>query len=97
MKEFNLTKTDLLSSNQSIHKFDHVQQNKQLSSKIVQYQKNIVEFKKSVLSKSNGRNIQMLRVSIDSRESKERVEVAKRAIRWDEFRQRRAKVVDKYI
>ena len=97
MEEFKLTPHDMKNSNQSIHKFNHIAQNKELSSKIVQYKKNILDFKKTVLDKNNHRNIELLRVSIDSANIGSREEAIDKSKKWAKFRERRAEVVDKFI
>jgi hypothetical protein len=64
LTEFKINRKEL---GRSVHRYDHVSQNKRIAANIHSYNHNLIAFKHSVLSKSNNQNLQLLKRSYENR------------------------------
>ena len=92
LKEFGISQSDY----KNIHKYDHINQNKDLASKIKQQKFILRSFQRSVLNKSCDSNLQILRNKVEARQSLEREKKISNMNRWSDFKQKKDKVLEKY-
>ena len=64
LKEFNIGRKEL---GASIHKYNHVSQNKKIAADFKNYNTKLISFKQSVLSKQNHQNLELLKKSYEDR------------------------------
>lgn len=99
IKEFDLNKQEQeeIIGASGNHKFNHINQNKILAANIRQQNFICQSFKKSVLCKSNGQNLEILKKNQIDREQEKRALYLVKLSRWDRFRERKQEHIDRYL
>ena len=98
IREFNLTKDDVkLSKSIHTHSKNHILQNKQMASKIRNFETMQKYFVKSSLKRDSDLNLKKIRKSLNTQQVIKRQNTIDSNRRWQEFRHRREKVVDEYV
>lgn len=69
----------------------------QLAANINQHNNVLHSFKRSVLSKSNGQNLKLMKQMREENEMFRRAVLQTKSGKWDKFREQRAIVIDRYI
>jgi len=57
----------------------------------------VQSFKQSVLSKNNPQNLHLMKIQRNLEDFDKRKEILKKANRWESFKQRRVKALNKYL
>ena len=86
-----------LKPNRVRHTHDHVKQNIKIAGKINEVKDVLMTFKKTVLDRSNEQNLKLVKKAQFKVEKKRRRVIVRHMSRWDNFRERRVKMMDKYI
>ena len=64
---------------------------------MMQYQSNVINFKKTMQSKSNDLNLRILKKNLSEMGDQKREENLRKQNKWSDFKERRGTVVDAYI
>lgn len=97
-KEFNLTKRDqALSLGIGIHSVNHVKQNMRLANRINCLNEENMAFKRSILNKTNGVNLKLMKMNNLHRHEKKREVKISNNQKWDNFRLEREETVKIYL
>ena len=94
---FNLESEQELTRGQKVHKYDHITQNILLAANINHHKLLTQTFKKSVLDKSNSKNLKIIKENNEVMDATQRNMYLYKFTKWDRFREQRKYYIDLYI
>lgn len=78
-------------------KKDHIEENKNLAADYKGYKDKLNNFKRSVLAKNNAANLELIKQQVDQEQLLKRNHDLLKQNKWQDFRERRAVTIKKYL